>query len=1250
MNKLSTTIATFILLFLISVSMLFITTCTPPSTIYNKKVLVTNQGEIIEDTRYPGEEIKFKIYYWNKTNASSTIVIVDTISTVLENIRVSDDGNYIENRQIAYWVIKNVAADQKGTVEFKANIKSNNVMVKSPIKNRAMIYFIKGREGFDFDIKNKPLQKIERESLVDSILTNFVYINICERPKLGWIPFKEDVKPDQKPERILKDETTTGTLVYFGLPGMFVREVTLEGQIFHKITIPTLSQLGDLGKPELPVIGKAIEIPRGVKYSLEIYKADSIVFDCYNVLPAQIPEPEEYTKDEKFVIDSSLYKQNSFYPNFPAFIKDNDDAIIRGHRVAFLKVSPIKFNPVTNQLIAYSRIEVRIKYDQPAKIEPVDKRIMSPVFEELLSASIENFKVSERFADTEAPPGDYKRGCDYLVITPAAFYNSNDPNNSIRRLCEWKHRKGLLTDVETIENIGNTAANIRTFMQDAYDTWNPVPSYVVLIGDADHIIPDYRTDHPSRGHNVNIGTPGERATQIGTDLYYATLDGTDYFPDVFLSRISVDDANDLENIVNKILTYEQNPPANANFYNNTSLVRLFEDDSPSDAREDNVWILIELAEEMHAFLTNQGYNSTKIYNFSGTWTGPPAGPQRWENGSNLPDRLTQQPPIIFQWNGNTNDIVNAFNNGNFMITYRGHGLRGGWGHPSFRIANLGALNQNDFTPAVFCPTCQAGWFDDETDDALLNSNNDCFAEEILRLDGCGAIGVIASSRNSWGRYNNPMVEGICDALWTDFDENSWGGYLPRFGQILSYSKIYMASNEADANGRLVTFEMTHLFGDPELPMWVEEPGDLSVNHPAGVGTTGLQEFVVKVIDNDTKNPVQSAVVAVTSSNSIISVKQTDIGGNAYFSLQNIDEGNLDLTVTHVRFRPYMGNILAVAKGADFNILNPENGIVSQQIFIGGNNFFDDEQVQIYFGSQLVSTVNVQSGSFGQTNNVTINVPSSFPIGPYTIMGNGVTSNRYATRVFKVRTAQAAELYIYSQFDQSTWHLYQGDNPTWNNPDIWMENQSGDVVASNNLVVGDTYTIKARIHNDSDNNANAVYVAFKWSEFGVGQQVWTDIGNSAPINVNSNNTGIADVKWTPTRTGHICVIATVYHPEDILDGNNIGQENCHVGPTSSPVRVSFNVCNPTDEPAMVNLELRQIELDNVEGEKNVVWGTFINQPDPQLIKPGECREANVIIDPDLSIGKVNSGQIAKFAITAYIKGKIVGGVNFEIEKK
>jgi len=266
------------------------------------------------------------------------------------------------------------------------------------------------------------------------------------------------------------------------------------------------------------------------------------------------------------------------------------------------------------------------------------------------------------------------------------------------------------------------------------------------------------------------------------------------------------------------------------------------------------------------------------------------------------------------------------------------------------------------------------------------------------------------------------------------------------------------------------------------------------------------------------------------------------------------------------------------------------------------------------------------------------------------MGNGVTSNRYATRVFKVRTAQAAELYIYSQFDQSTWHLYQGDNPTWNNPDIWMENQSGDVVASNNLVVGDTYTIKARIHNDSDNNANAVYVAFKWSEFGVGQQVWTDIGNSAPINVNSNNTGIADVKWTPTRTGHICVIATVYHPEDILDGNNIGQENCHVGPTSSPVRVSFNVCNPTDEPAMVNLELRQIELDNVEGEKNVVWGTFINQPDPQLIKPGECREANVIIDPDLSIGKVNSGQIAKFAITAYIKGKIVGGVNFEIEKK
>jgi hypothetical protein len=129
------------------------------------------------------------------------------------------------------------------------------------------------------------------------------------------------------------------------------------------------------------------------------------------------------------------------------------------------------------------------------------------------------------------------------------------------------------------------------------------------------------------------------------------------------------------------------------------------------------------------------------------------------------------------------------------------------------------------------------------------------------------------------------------------------------------------------------------------------------------------------------------------------------------------------------------------------------------------------------------------------------------------------------------------------------------------------------------------------------------------------------------------------------------LAQVYHIEDVMDQNNTGQENCHVGPTSSPAEIDFLVCNPTDHPAMVFLELRQIGVENLEqGMPEVIWGAEIRQPEPQLLEPGECRNAKVIIDPDKAGGKVPRGQKAKFALTAFIEGEMIGGVNFEIVKK
>lgn len=1210
----------------------------PPPEIVNKKVIVSYYGEVTNEVAYIGDKITYRIYYTNSTKDVATIVIRDQLEKALRNVEVHNDGIYDPSGHTVQWTIKDVPTFTTGYVEFEAQIGQTK-----RITNEALIQVTTKHDG-----------------TIKRIKTNIVESKICSQPKLGWIPFTLQAEKDSKPFYALKDETTMGILVNFEFSGMWVREKIIDKTTYHELSIPTLSSVNDEGKPALPIAGKIIEIPRDVDFELEIYKSDSVQFSCYNAIPFQELTTEQAGDSlKKFEIDSKIYTKNTDYPGKLASIDIQDMGIVRGHRLVFLKVHPVQFNPVQKSLTAFSHIEVRIKYDKPAQIEPIESRLYSSAFEEILEASVYNYKFDRLVEEdegegTEDDNDDKRTGCDYLIITEDAFYDDSDLNNPVNQLVQWKTRKGLVVDVVKISAIGNTAADIRTYMERAYEKWTRVPAYVVLIGDANHITPDYRTGHAS--HTVPIGG-AQVATEVGTDLYYSTLDGADYFPDLMLSRISVDDIAELRAVVDKSILYEKNPPALDDYYNTTSLVRLFEDDTdpqpvgappdgcPSDDMEDCGWVLIERAEEMRDYLMGEGYIADRIYNFSGGIAG---GPQRWENGNNLPNDLTQQNPDPFAWNGDQNDIEDAFDAGNFLITYRGHGNREGWGRPRFRIADIQNLDDNDMPAFVFGLTCQSGWFDDETDDAGLGTNTDCFAEEMLRADGGGALGIVASARNSWGSCNNPTTEGMCDALWPDFDNNIHGSFLPRMGQLFVYSKTYLAQNVGAINSRLITFEMTHLFGEPELPIWIAEPGNMKVSHPGGVGTTGKQDIVVKVTDDASGDPVNNAVVVLTRGLTILAGVQTDAGGNARITLNNVGADTIDVTVTSKFFRPYMGSMDAITSGAYINVLDPENGVENQTIYLGGKSFQGNEEVKIYFDGSLVETTNAAAGEFGQSNDFTFEVPIGKALGLYNVVARGSTSGSYAVDVFQVRDDRIVDLYTYSQWDESTWSLEPNVKKVWNSPEIWLKD-GGTEVASNNLVVGTNYKLNARVYNDSNNNASSVQVTFKWAQHGIGQIVWDDI-ITVPIDVLANGSEVAEVDWTPHATGHVCVKAEIYHVEDIKSSNNMGQENCHVGVAASPAKLEFALCNPTKEPAMVFLEVYQLPTKDQEGRPMHLWGSFIEHPDPQLLKPEECREAVVVVDPDDSIGKPIKGDVAKFTVSGYINRKLIGGVDFEVVKQ
>ena len=155
-------------------------------------------------------------------------------------------------------------------------------------------------------------------------------------------------------------------------------------------------------------------------------------------------------------------------------------------------------------------------------------------------------------------------------------------------------------------------------------------------------------------------------------------------------------------VLDKIIAYERQPTNSTKFYKNVTLASTFEDkkraarhtESDGKDNENN----IEFIEDIRNYLKDQAYSPQRIYgrtysDAEGNKNGQcqPAGsqteipcadiwPQYYKNGDELPKELKHPP---FAWDGSTKDILQAINDGSFLLLYSGHGTRFGFGTPAF---------------------------------------------------------------------------------------------------------------------------------------------------------------------------------------------------------------------------------------------------------------------------------------------------------------------------------------------------------------------------------------------------------------------------------------------------------------------------------------------------------------------------------------------------------------------------------------
>jgi hypothetical protein len=679
------------------------------------------------------------------------------------------------------------------------------------------------------------------------------------------------------------DSNTQGLTLDITVPTPMEQEVLRQAATYQRLSLPGAGSTSEIGQPELPSFGRFVAIPQGAHVQVQVLADQSETRSGYLLYPAQEPQVEQ-GEEPPFTLDAASYQIDELVPS--EIVTVEGPYTIRGVEVVIVRFHPVQYNAARRTLRIHSRFHVTVSFAGGGPMLP-DERLRSPYFEPLLASTVLNYaELSPSPSLGSSLAGG--AGCDYLII--AAPHLVDQAN----LLADWKIRRGISTCVRTTSQTGSTALAIKSYIQNAYDTWSPPPSFVLFLGDAEFIPTNYVTVHPQQEPAGSL---------IGTDLYYATVDGSDYFPDISTGRISVDSASQASHIINKIIDYERDPPYAASFYSTVTLAAYFQDDAPLDSYEDRYWT--RTSEEIGSYLESTGYDDMRVY-----YAEPWVNPLFYNDGTPLPFYLLRDNG--FPWNGNTAQILNWVNSGTLLLNHRDHGWRMMWATPELQVSDVLGLTNGPRLPVVFSINCETGWFDNETDDWRHGTDYHevTFAEAWQRNQNGGAAGIVAPTRISYSGYNDDLNEGLIDAIWPGFLPYSpvpgpFSSPQYRMGLALEYAKLYMATTYGESTTRKITFEMFHYFGDPTMEIWTAAPSSMAVYH-LPTYYAGPTPYTVQVEDGAHASLVRNGEIVATA---------VSTEGTATFTqLASLTPGGLYLTITKHNRRPYESTILVLTEG------------------------------------------------------------------------------------------------------------------------------------------------------------------------------------------------------------------------------------------------------------------------------------------------------------------------------------------------
>ena len=573
------------------------------------------------------------------------------------------------------------------------------------------------------------MKKINLAIIILLLMSTFVFAD-------EWISFEG--KGEASPEYDILQSNSSYVEFELEIPGMESKDV----ESYNRLYIPEHTKMDSVGYPEVPFVSYLIAIPECNSVDLNVTVLDSVVIDSMNVYPA----PEWVNMEEVFTLNAAAYGTDAYFPGYTGELTGK--GAVRAQHCIRVNIYPVQFNPVQQEVIAYSRVNIEMSFNGVSGSINEDVGIFNAV----CGVSMINYDSNGLNASVSCgagydDPGSVKwltdldslcmgeQGihCDYLIITHDSFWVNPYIDSLAQKRANYNGFDVVIVKMGDIigqiysQYPDDHAEKMRNLIKDIFDngradhTYDDRIGYVNLFGDcyfgeglttADICVPSYPMPNP-------YATPDPCK---GYDNYFARLTGIgddyDVYPDVLIGRCPVDDEEQVANVCRKIINYEP-IPSTTPWLNNMTFVNTCSSSEANGEFE----IILPMVEDYYCKL----FSYERYYD--DTWDPPEELQQYFYRGwdATMPRTL----------------IEDEYEDGSFMISYMGHGAI--WKllpQTPCQYFTYQAIDDDDYNgrlPFISSMSCETGAF---------QNNDECMAEKFLVYnDKRGAIGFVAASQS-----------------------------------------------------------------------------------------------------------------------------------------------------------------------------------------------------------------------------------------------------------------------------------------------------------------------------------------------------------------------------------------------------------------------------------------------------------------------------------------------------------------------